>query len=52
MPKRYLLEVQLVTDPQRRNGHACASVGCFLVVNHGYRGVLGRSAPADSGRGT
>jgi hypothetical protein len=46
MPRRYLIEVSMVTDPQGRNGHAGAFVGCILVVNHGHRGVLGRSTPA------
>ena len=52
MSKRYLNGVYSATDPQRRNGHARPSVGRFLVVDYGYRRVLGRGAPADSGRGT
>jgi hypothetical protein len=39
-----------VTDPQRRNGHACASVGCILVFDDGDRHVLRRSVAADSGK--
>jgi hypothetical protein len=40
----------IVTDPQRRNGHACSFVGCFLVFHDGRRCLLGRDRPADKHR--
>src|ERR1700733_6280355 len=44
------LAVFTVTDPQRRNGHACSFVGCLLVFHDGRRCLLGRDRPADKHR--
>jgi hypothetical protein len=38
-----------VTDPQRRNGHACTSVGYFLVLDNGRRGLLWGRVTSDTG---
>jgi hypothetical protein len=40
----------IVTDPQRRNGHACTSVGYFLVHDNGRRGLLWGRVTSDTGR--
>jgi hypothetical protein len=39
-----------VTDPQRRNVHACTSVGYFLVYDNGCRGLLWGRFTSDTGR--
>jgi hypothetical protein len=38
-----------VTDPQRRNGHACTSVGYLLVDDDGRRDLLWGRRSSDTG---
>jgi hypothetical protein len=49
MQRRYSIS-STVAHPWRRNGHACISVGYFLVHDDGRRGLLWGRVSSDTGR--